>query len=138
MIVDDITELRVVGVYQRGDPNQERIVLQVNETVNMGQFGFMLGVRSLGRMAHPINDNMYWFGDGYAYEGDWIFVYTGRGEARTTELPNVTHKLYTLHWGREKTILDDPGVVPILFRVDAVYVPEEPLALPNAEGQETE
>ena len=137
MIVGDITELRVEGIYDRGVPNKERVVLRVNTIISMGQFGLILGIRQQQRTAFPIRDNFFWFGDGYVAAGDWIFVYTGPGEARTSELPGSTQKLYSLHWGRQNTILSSPEIVPFLFRMDAVDIPAETLLLPSASGQNT-
>ena len=53
MIVNNITELTLKGVYDRGVPNQERIVIISNETVNLGKYGLMIGVRSTGNTAFP-------------------------------------------------------------------------------------
>lgn len=125
MRVQDITELTVVGVHDRGLPNQERIVLSVNQVVDLGQYGIMIGVKGASGTGFPIKDNLLWFGDGIVYPGDWLFVYTGPGQAKSSELPNSTSKLYSIHWGRQMTILGDNGLVPILFRVDAVQVPVE-------------
>lgn len=124
MILNPITEF-AVSVYDRGVANQERIVLFVNERVNLGQYGLMIGVRGQPGFAVPIKDNMFWFGDGIVNKGDWIFVYTGPGEAKTTMLPNTQQRLYSIHWGRNETILHHPDLVPILIRVDAVQVPQE-------------
>lgn len=134
MIVGDISELIVSGVYDRGTPNQERVVLYANQTVNLGQYGLMVGVRAAGNSAFPVRDNLLWFGDGLVNKGDWIFVYTGPGEPRATTLPNTEERLYSIHWGRDKTIFHHPDLVPILFRVDAVHVPYELAAL--SKGQE--
>ncbi|HEX9879313.1 MAG TPA: hypothetical protein VGB25_03865 [Candidatus Binatia bacterium] len=128
MIVDLITELSLVGVYDRGVPNEERIVLVARDSINMGQYGVMLGIRSVAGSAFPIRDNLLWFGDAQLTNGDWIFIYTGPGEPRSTNLPGINTKIYTVHWGRDKTVLHDQNVVPILFRVDAVQV-----AVPLAE-----
>ncbi len=62
MIVDLITELSA-GVFDRGIANKERIVLFVNESVNLGQYGLMIGIRGGDGGAFPIRDNMLWFGD---------------------------------------------------------------------------
>jgi hypothetical protein len=131
MIVNTITELELVGTFDRGLPNQERIVIIANQTSNLGQYGLMIGVRGPNGMAFPIRDNLLWFGDALVNKGDWIFVYTGPGEARTTLLPNTQERLYSIHWGRKETILHHHDLVPILFRVDAVYVPQEITSLPN-------
>ncbi|MFI5331210.1 MAG: hypothetical protein ACHQ2F_09300 [Desulfobaccales bacterium] len=124
MIVTLITEF-TVNVFDRGIANKERIVLFVNEKVNLGQYGLMIGIRAQAGSAVPIRDNMLWFGDGIVNKGDWIFVYTGPGEAKTTMLPNNQERLFSIHWGRKETILHHPDLVPILFRVDAVQIPQE-------------
>jgi len=133
MIVDSITELAIVGVYDRGIPNQERIVIHAKEVANLGQYGLMIGVRAADGSAFPIRDNFLWFGDGLISKGDWVFIYTGPGEPRATTLPNTQERLYSVHWGRNETILHHPDLVPILFRVDAVQVPFTPLTSPEGE-----
>ncbi len=94
MIVGNITELKVVGVIDRGIPKQERIVVVANETVSMGQFGLLLGIQGKEGFAFPIRDNFFWFGDGFLSKGDWIFVYNGPVETRVAEVPGTTEKLY--------------------------------------------
>lgn len=131
MIVGDINEIKIIGVYDRGIPNQERIVLYAEETVNLGQYGLMIGIRAQGNTAFPIRDNLFWFGDAIITKGDWIFVYTGPGTPTGTNLPNTQQHAYTIHWGRSTTILASNEVVPILFRVDAVHIPLGPAMLPN-------
>lgn len=131
LIVGDITELTVVGTFDRGIPNQERVVLRVNDMVNMAQFALLLGIRQQHGAAVPIRDNFYWFGDGVVSRGDWIFVYTGPGEGRMNDLPGTTEKLYTIHWGRPQTILTSIEIVPVLIRLDAVQIPTEQRVLPG-------
>src|SRR5687767_1786851 len=101
MILLPITELSIVGVFDRGVPNNERIVLSANQDVNMGQYGLMLGIRGQPGWGTPIPDNLFWFGDGLASKNDLIFVYTGPGEPRASELPMLKAKAYVLHWGRK-------------------------------------
>ena len=135
MILNGISELYILGVYERGIPNRERIVLKAAESVNMGQFGLMLGVIKEQGFALPIRDNLFWFGDGHINKGDWIFIYTGPGEFRVDELPNSNEKLYAVHWGRDKVILGQPEIVPILFRMDAVDIATETPVLENTASQ---
>lgn len=125
MIVNTITELSIVGVHERGVPNEERIVLIANETVNLGQYGLMIGVRAEKNSAFPIHDNLLWFGDGIVNKGDWIFIYTGPGDAKSSDIPSTSERIYSIHWGKNKTVLDSEEVVPILFRVDAVQLPSK-------------
>lgn len=131
MIVGLITELSVVGVFSRGIANEERIVIRANEMIHVGQYGVMIGVRLGQGFASPVQDNLLWFGDAILNKGDWVFIYTGPGNARVTNLPNSQEKLYSIHWGREKTFLSNTDLTPILFRVDAVLVAENLLSLPQ-------
>jgi hypothetical protein len=134
MILASIPELSLIGVYDRGIANQERIVFQANQSINMGQFGIMLGYRTTHGFANPYIDHLFWFGDGDLLQGDWVFVYTGRGEPRISDVPEQNQKLYILHWGKENTIFAQPEVTPILFRADAVQVELSPLNLPHDTG----
>ncbi len=131
MIVGLIQELSIVEVYDRGVPNRECIAIAVNETLNLGQYGIMLGVRGPTGYAFPIKDNLFWFGDGIVNSNDWLFLYTGAGNPKSNQIPNTQHYTYTLHWGRRTTILSNHEIVPILFRVDAVLVQAPPVALPS-------
>ena len=131
MIVGLVTELAVVGVFSRGVPNEERIIIRANQTVQMGQYGLMIGVKLGQGFASPVRDNLLWFGDGIISKGDWIFVYTGPGNPRVTNLPNSPEKLYSIHWGRKTTFLASNDLVPILFRVDAVQLIDSALSLPQ-------
>lgn len=138
MIVGNITQLRIHGVYDRGNPNRERIALRVFEPVNMGQFGILLGIRQQDGTAYPLQDNFFWFGDGFVAEGDWLFVFTGPGKPTKEALPGLAGKhIYSVHWGRSKTILSSAQILPVLFRVDAVDIFSEQIALPDASGQTT-
>jgi hypothetical protein len=122
MIVADLTELSISAVFDRGKANHERIVIAVHEAVNMGQFALLLGIKSEGNSAVPLRDNFCWFGDGLVSPDQLIFVYTGPGEPVKSTLPGSEIVTYSLHWGRETTVLHNPEVVPMLIRVDAVNV----------------
>jgi len=125
MILADILELTIDGVYDRGVPNLERIVIVANQQVNLGQYGLLVGVRGPGLTAIPIRDNLLWFGDGVVDKSDIIFVFTGPGEPTVSTLPNNSQRLISVHWGRHVTFLADFNIVPVLIRVDAVMIPAE-------------
>lgn len=130
MILPGIFELTLVGVYERGIPNQERIVFRATQTVDVGQFGIILGIKNSPGMAVPIRDNFFWFGDGILNDGDWVFLYTCPGKSTGSVIPNTDSKLYTVFWGRKKVVLSDSNIVPMLIRLDAVTVAGNQLSLP--------
>lgn len=131
MIVSDIEELSVVTIIKNGIPNEECIAIKVNLDVNLGQYGIMLGRFNADNTATPFKDNMFWFGDGIVKKGDWLFIYTGSGKPTQVKDSNNTNQLYSLYWGKEKTMFANTNVVPILFRVDAVDVLMPPADVPQ-------
>ena len=97
----------------------------------MGQFGLMLGRYGQGSSAVPYFANLFWFGDGLVKPGDWLFVYTGSGTARTIPDANGVNEIFSLFWGKPTTLFAESNITPILFRVDAVNVPGRPSNQPQ-------
>lgn len=122
MIVNALNELTIISILDRGVPNQECIAIKVNEKINLGQYGIMLGMYSHSKLAMPFQDNLFWFGDGYIDEGDWIFVYTGDGEPKSSQTKDELKNIYSLFWAKQNTVFANSNIVPLLFKVDAVDV----------------
>lgn len=122
MIVSDILNFNLLGVYDRGIANKERIVIKVLDNTNLGQYGVFLGIKVGEGAALPVNNMMFWFGDGIAEKNSWILLYTGPGENRRTTLKDSPEKAYVLHWGFKNTVLNEKIIVPILFKVEQVAV----------------
>ncbi len=131
MIVGDITELSVVSVLDRGVPNQECIAIRAYDHVNLGQYGIMLGAYAQYKAGVPYFDHLFWFGDGFVKPGDWLFVYTGSGQARKGRNADDTADIHSLYWGKPTTVFADSFVVPMLFRADAVDVMTPPDNVPQ-------
>jgi len=134
MIVSNLTELTVMAILDRGVPNAECIAIHANERINLGQYGVMLGEYSQPNSAIPFRDHLFWFGDGLIEKGDWLFIYTGTGEPRTTTAINGVNNIYTIFWGKQKTVFANTNIVPLLFRVDAVDIISPPENLPQIEN----
>ncbi len=132
MIVSDLAELRLYPVADRGAPNSEHVPIQVLQPTDMGRYGLMVGISGPQQFAMPIQDNLFWFGDGVVNAGDWIFLYTGSGSPRIHDVPDLPgSKIYTVHWGRPNTMFANSLVVPILFRTDTEEVGVPPGNLPQ-------
>lgn len=132
MIVADLAELKLFPVADRGVPNLERIPIQILQPTDMGSYGLMVGVSGTNNFATPVQDNLFWFGDGTVNAGDWILVYTGSGTPRRDDWPNPPgSKIYTVHWGKSKTVFANSMIVPILFRTDSIDVGLMPDNLPQ-------
>lgn len=132
MIVADMQDLKLFAVADRGVPNKERIPIQVLKQTDMGKYGILVGVSSYYKLAVPVHDNLFWFGDGIVNAGDWILVFTGSGGPRADDWSNPPgSKVYSLHWGRPTTVFANSTVVPILFGIEAVDVGLSPSDLPQ-------
>jgi hypothetical protein len=134
MIVNIVTDLTMYPVEERGKPNLERIAIYANETINTGCYGVMVSHVRADNSAIPFQDNLYWFGDGIINKGDWIFLYTGKGTPKAdtwNEPPGA--KIYSIHWGRAKTMFANTNIVPILFKVDAIKIGDTPTDVPQIE-----
>lgn len=132
MIIANIPELLLFDVADRGIPNSERVQIRVEQTTDMGRYGIMVGYANNSGFTVPFQDNLYWFGDGLVHPGDWILVYTGSGEPRTdnwTQPPGS--KVYSIHWGRSKTMFANSQMIPILFRTDAAVIGNPPGDVPQ-------
>lgn len=132
MIVAGLSELILYPVEQRGVPNQERIPILVQQTLDMGRYGVMAGHAEPHGFARPFLDKLYWFGDGIVNAGDWILIYTGSGSPRAFDWSEpLGSKVYVVHWGCAKTMFANSQIVPILFRTDAATVGTPPDNLPQ-------
>lgn len=132
MLLEQIGELVIADVLDRGIPNKECIAIRVESPVNMAQYGLLLGISALhDGMAVPIRDNFFWFGEGFVKKGDWIFIYTGSGTPTNIPSSDKLSDIYTLYWNRQHTLFHNSNIVPTLFRMDGVQVLPTKKALPQ-------
>lgn len=132
MILENLTELTIADVLDRGVPNKECIAIQVNSPLNTLQYGILLGTATPNTSTvFPIRDNYYWFGEAILNAGDWIFLYTGSGNSRVGQSIDGLSQLYSLYWGRPMTMFYDSNVIPVLFRMDAIQFIPASKALPQ-------
>ena len=133
MLLSPLPELTLAAVLEPGVPNQECIAIRSEGTVNLGLYGLMLGLYQGPQHAIPLKDNMLWFGEAWIRKGDWVFVYTGEGQATSSIANDGVSVLYSIYWGRKHTLLMPKKIVPILFRMDAANVDEIDLS-PSVES----
>lgn len=131
MLLPTITELSIVGVGDAGVANQERVVIRPTEAIDLGGYGLFLGQLQKNGMVLPLFDQFLWFGDGEISPPSWLVVYTGPGTPQITTMRETGQPAYTVHWGKPYTVFQNPGIVPVLFRFDAIGIGPLPL-LPQA------
>lgn len=124
IITPDVTEIQLHGPFSTGVVNEERIVLRPQMALQLGYFGVALGFHAAGtRAAAPIRDCVFWFGEANASPADWVHLYTGPGKNYVGKMPDGSRAL-VYYWHRVTTVFNNPGVVPMVFRLGAVLVGE--------------
>ena len=134
MIFPPPIELTFHGVFDAGVPNRERLVLQPNVSVNMAQFGILVGWKNPNGHVTPIWDNFFWFGEAIISPPMWIVVMTRGGQFEATKHPTTGEPMHVCFWGRKQTVFENPNVVPVLFQIGTLQIGNKalPQALPQS------
>lgn len=133
MILPVVYELSMIGVVDAAVPNRERIVLRPTQTINLAQFGIILGQKGDNELVTPLLDHFFWFGEFVVQPPCWLVVYTGPGVFSQTRDPVSNETAYSLHWGKTTTVFDLPSIVPVVVRIGAILSGKQ--LLPSSPGQ---
>jgi hypothetical protein len=135
MILLPVSELELMGVVDRGVANSERIVFRAVQSVEMAQFGVLVGTVGMAngmQILTPSVDRFFWFGPGPIDAGDWIYLYTGAGEYRRTTVQDTSIPAHVVHWGRDTTLFARSEMVPALIRIGGITIADGPKDVPQA------
>lgn len=111
-------DLRILGVFDPGVPNKERVIIRPNRQVSLTGVGVAVGITvSKSAGAAPLHDNVFWFPAVTVEPPAWLFLYTGRGEMRQTTVTEKGETALVFHWQRQHTVFNAPYIVPILFQI---------------------
>lgn len=108
-----IHELRIVGIYDRGHPQRERIVLEITEELNLGDYCLIYGRRTANGTLRPVRTMFQSLPSEVVAAGTWVFLYTGPGERTETTTKDGLPAL-VLHFGREPTFKHPESSVAVL------------------------
>lgn len=127
-MTSSLPDIQIFGVYDRGVPNLERIVLRVNRTTNLAYYFLVLGYRGpVGAdTVIPIPDQSLWLGSTYIEAPSWVFIYTGSGNSGISQEKQTKEPLHSLYWNRPQVILTHDDIVPALMHVDFVQIGNKP------------
>jgi hypothetical protein len=123
-----IFEATILAVGDPGVANKERIILRPTQSVNLGQFGMAVCIRSAENpnVVLPVNDNFFWFPSIDVTTPCWLFLYTGKGTYEQTTLAGSSETAHVFHWGKDSTIFNYLELVPVLFRQSAILIGPNP------------
>ncbi len=121
IFLPSITEIEFAGVFDRGVPNSERVVLKVLQTVRLAEYAVCLAAKTESSGVFPLTDQFFWFNDEALVEPPYsVYLYTGPGQTRRTHVQGTGTPAIVFHWGRNVTLLDNSRVEPVLFRIGAM------------------
>lgn len=131
-----LEELEIVGVWDRGTPNKERIAIRTRAEVNLGNYLLFLGIPTGDQSAIPLTADLFWFGNEIVATSTWVIIYTGPGKPKITKMQHSQEPALVLHWGKPITILNNTNVVPVIVSLEGVLVGPHPgyLRLPKGGG----
>ena len=118
-ILSPVHELAIIGAYDVGVPNRERVVLRPTESLNLAEFALILTTQIEGGL-RPLADQFFWFGEKWVAPPAWIVIFTGPGSYREGAHESTGEPVLELHWGRPTAVLHLPDVVVALIRIGAL------------------
>ncbi|ACT50263.1 hypothetical protein [Methylovorus glucosotrophus] len=116
--------IEIFGVYDRGVPNKERVVLRVTQTLNLANYFLIVGLAHENNI-WPFNDSFLWLTNIEVVGPAWVFIYTGKGTPRVELEMNTKQPLHALYWGKEKVIFDK-DISPALVSFGPVEIGNKP------------
>lgn len=127
-MIEVIPDIQIFGVYDRGAPNTERIVLRVNRPMNLASYFLILGFRGpMGvNVVIPIPDSSLWLGATSINVPSWIFVFTGNGKTSISQEVHSKDPVHCLYWNRPNVVLTHDDIVPALIHVDSIEIGNKP------------
>ena len=113
------------GAFNRGIPNEERISIRSTAFSNTTNVGLMLGYKDEVGAVTPLPNLLFWFGSAVLQPSTTINIYTGGGRNSMYD-PGNGNPVHNFFWGLEKTMLNHPAVVPVLFRIGEAVIDRTP------------
>ncbi len=122
MIFPPILQLTVLGLYDAGVPNSERIILRPTDTLNLAQYCIVLAHRPPQGESIIMLDNLFWFPNSDVSPPCWIVIMSGEGTNIIKTHETTGQPVHVFYWGRKATIFNAPGFIPIVVQVGAILV----------------
>ncbi|ENU3034824.1 hypothetical protein ACE4MK_002403 [Escherichia coli] len=112
--------LKIVGVKDAGDDENERLILKVTDDCNLKDFMVMDCTYENGQVSNK-HRHVYFFPNKSAQEDEYVILFTRSGTNRTgvwnSSDDTVTHRFY---WGLDTTIWNEDGDEALVLKYDIV------------------
>ncbi len=122
----ELENLEIFGVYDRGVPNSERIVLRANGPVDLSWYCLLLGIAGAEESLIPIRDEFLWLGRRTMESPGWVFVFTGAGQEGISQEKFTKDPIHMVYWHKPNVILENKEIIPALIMISSVQVGNKP------------
>jgi hypothetical protein len=108
-------KLKIVGIYDRGIPNQERLHLNVLAPADLS-FHVVLDTTRVGDTVSTQIRNVYWWTRYPVQAGDWVILYTRSGLFSTARRADgrTNHFFF---WGMKSVLWANPASCAVVLGV---------------------
>ena len=117
--------LNVRLIADRGDLEKERVVFDVQSSLDIGAF-LLLQTRYVNDAVYAKVYNTYWFPDGDVDAGDTVVVYTKDGIDRE-DIEENGKTVHFFYWGLDAPIWDSPNRAPVIAQTRSWKLANSPL-----------
>lgn len=112
--------LKIVGVKDAGDDENERLILKVTDDCNLKDFMVMDCTYEDGHVSNK-HRHVYFFPNKSVQENEYVILFTRSGRNRTgvwnDDNNTVTHRFY---WGLDTTVWNEDGDEALVLEYDIV------------------
>lgn len=111
-------KMEIASIHEQGKRNEEYVRIKVLEACDLKYYIVTDTTYSSDSTISNKLRHMYWFKTKAVEKGDYVFLYTGRGENRSYA-NNVQTTTHVFYWGLDSAVWNDDGDGAILFQVNA-------------------
>lgn len=108
--------LTIKSVADAGDINKERIVFQVINDADVGQYAIFRAANSDEMVTTDVT-HVFWFPDKSVSVGDHVVVYTKSGSDKE-KLLNSGSKSHFFYWGKSESLWGTDRYSVVILQVD--------------------
>ncbi len=115
-------KLRILGIFDRGKPNYERVMLAADQQANVAFYSILLSRYSSPTQINTGALSCFWFPSQDVAPGDVVCLFTAKGTPNSAPVdgdnPLTSKKIHFFYAGFDHTILDDPQTCAVLQEIN--------------------
>lgn len=109
----------IVKIFDRGIVNKECLAIKISANTDLKYFLVLSTKYATPESLNPKPVATFWFGPKLVKTGDFIFLYTGTGNASQSLSKDGLSTNYFFYWNQPKTLWNNTGDCAVLFEVNS-------------------